>query len=66
MRSRAAVVNAVLDVFPQLSSWYCVCRSGQVRSRAAVVNAVLDVFPQLSPWYCVCRVHGIVFVGQVR
>jgi len=49
------VVNAVLDVFPRLSPWYCVCRSGQVRSRAAVVNAVLDVFSRLSSWYCVCR-----------
>jgi len=38
VRSRASVVNAVLDVFPRLSPWYCVCRSGQVRSRAAVVN----------------------------
>ena len=60
MRSSAAVVNAVLCVFPCQSPWYCVCRSGQVRSRAAVVNAVLDVFPRLSPWYCVCR------SGQVR
>jgi len=38
VRSRSAVVNAVLDVFPRLSPWYCACRSGQVRSSAAVVN----------------------------